>query len=335
MTGMIDLDLNIQWCKAYEITSAKYAGIDVEFDEDDATLLVLQNTTTSWFSVMELGLTGAVLQGPYAYKFTGDETTNDTTRAHKIHYHNDTVIITGNHFADTGSGQNTANLQYLFRFDIKADTLNKTFSDFTYYSVQEEPNGNQKPTCSYWAPENSVYLDDSLYLVGVYNEYTDNFGFKCVRVDGIDPNCTDTLTTHAVEPQLDDTLTCEATKDTCGFVEVDISHENMAVTDTLECTSEESCPIFINNLIDSDNFWEIIQVSSSGIDAVLITCQSSRYYVNIYNILGMKVYENEFDACKGVTPIKLKFDVKPSIYLINVNNGVKSSTKKVINYHLR
>jgi hypothetical protein len=179
-----------------------------------------------------------------------------------------------------------------------------------------------------------VYLDDSLYLVGIYNEYTSNFGFKCVRVNGINAACVDTLTKFSVIPQLDDTLTCEATKDTCGFVEVNMSHGVPTIYDTLECTQEESLLLLINELAPENDLWDLLQVTSSGIDVVLLSDHSTKYYVNIYNILGKLVYKNEFDAIKGITPVKMKFNVKPSVYLIKVSDGVNSQSQKVINYHL-
>ncbi len=51
MVGMIDMNLNLQWCYAYEFSSDRYSGIDVEYDIPDNSLLVLLNASQYPFAV--------------------------------------------------------------------------------------------------------------------------------------------------------------------------------------------------------------------------------------------------------------------------------------------
>ncbi|MBC8319255.1 MAG: hypothetical protein H8E34_00885 [Bacteroidetes bacterium] len=267
MTGVIDMDLDIEWCKSYEIANATYAGVDVLFNEDDTTLFVLHNSTGNEFSIVELDDAGAVLQGPQAYKFTGSETRNDTTRAHMMHYFNDTIIITGNHFAEDAS-INPTEYQYLYRIDLNADSLKEALSDFTHYSYQKVPVGNQKAVYSYWTPENSVYMDDNLYMVGVYNEYTTNWGFKYVSVDSIASSCVDTLGLIATEPRLNDTISCDGEIVTCTLTDVEVDIDDAYVIDTLECVIRGKSSIaVINNFNNPDQIWMFERINNDGIYA--------------------------------------------------------------------
>lgn len=334
MAGMLDVDLDLKWCYSYEIEDTKYAGIDVEFNTDDTTLLVLMNSTTTEFAIMELNKNGILLQGPEAYKFTDTSTDHDTTRAHHMHYHNDTVIITGNHFADVIEDSDTNYKQFLFRFDLNADSLGEELSDLSYYSKQVVPPGEQVPVYSYWAPENSLYLDDSLYLVGVLNE-TSYTGFTFVRVNGIDPDCVDTLSILANEPQLDDTISCIGVADTCSSTEVDITLTNMNPSNYSQCFQTESAVMSINDIMNEQNLWELKQINNDGVEIVITSDKSSAYHINVYDMLGREVYSAGFNVNKGKTDIKLSFEVKPEIYLIRLSNGEYDETRKIINNHLR
>jgi len=329
MTGVIDMDLNIEWCKAYEITSATYAGVDVLFNDDDTTLFVLHNSTGNEFSIVELDDAGAVLQGPEAYKFTGSSTHNDTTRAHMMHYFNDTIIITGNHFADDGAF-NPTEYQYLYRFDLDANDLTEELSDFTYYSKQKVPAGEQKSVYSYWTPENSVYMDDNLHLVGVYNENS-NFGFKYVSVNGIASSCIDTLGLIANEPHLDDTISCDGEIITCTLTNVEVETDNINVDYDVECVERGKSSIaFINNFNNSYQIWMFERINKDGIYATLISEKPAHYNISIYDVMGRKVYNSRFNVGEGQTPVKLSFNVNTEMYIISVSNGSQTEILKVM-----
>ncbi len=316
-------------CKAYEITSATYAGVDVLFNEDDNTLFVLHNSTSSEFSIVELDDAGAIEQDPQAYKFTGDSTQNDVSRAHMMHYFNDTIIITGNHFAENSAINPTVS-QYLYRFDLDADDLSEELGDFTYYSKQKVPDGEQKPVYSYWTPENSVYMNDNLHLIGVYNEYTSNFGFMYVSVNGMASNCIDTLGFIATEPHLDDTISCDGEIITCTLTDVEVDIDDATVIDTVDCVGKKSSLLYINNFSNPDQIWMFERISKDGINAVLITEEQTIYSISVYDLLGREVHSSRFNAGEGQTPIKLSFNVNTEMYIISVSNGSQTETLKVM-----
>lgn len=338
MVGTVDMDLDLKWCYAYEIDQINFSGIDVEYNTDDTTILVLLNSTSTWIALMEVNKNGIVLQGPEAYKFSSTETYNDTTRAHHMHYFNDTLIITGNHFANEGEGNPPPYYQYLFRFDVKADSLDVELSDLKYFSEQIVPPGYQVPCYSYWAPENSVYIDDSLYLVGILNETINAVaykGFTFISEDGIDPDCVDTMSIITNEPELDDTISCVGVADTCNSTSVSISLGAMNPLNISQCFQTENAIMSIDDIVFDQGFWELRQINSDGIELKITTDRPDTYLVNVYDMLGREVYQSSFDVRKGQSEIKLSFAVKPEIYMIRLSNGEYDETKKIINNHLR
>lgn len=338
MVGTVDMDLNLKWCYVYEIDQENYSGIDVEYNTDDTTILVLLNSASTWFAIMETNKDGIVLQGPEAYKFSSTETYNDTTRVHNMHYFNDTLIITGNHFANTGEGNPLDYDQYLFRFDVQADSLGEYLSDMKHFSVQEVPDGHQVPAYSYWAPRNSVFIDDSLYLVGVLYELSGSpqyRGFTFVREDGINPECTDTMSIISNEPQLDDTISCTGTSNTCSSTEEDIEVEPLTVSSYDECWETENAIMAVGEFGTKQEFWEPKQITNEGIELIITAEVPDTYLVCVYDMLGREVYNSSFLVNEGQTEITLNFKVNPEIYLIRVSNSSYDETKKIINNHLR
>lgn len=331
MSGVVDMDLTLDWCKVYEVTNVTYAGIDIEYDDDDNTLLVLQNSTTTEFSILELNESnGNVLQGPETWKFTDLSTSNDTTRAMKMHYYNDTLIITGNHFAEVSSTE----YEHLFRFDVKADTLDKSFGDFTYYYKQETPDGNQKTVYSFWTPENSVYYDDTLHLVGVLDDYywgTDQLGFTYVRADGIDDECIWTFSKEANTRTPDDVVSYEPGSTTCSDTDINDTDDDITVSDSLDCEPDDSYLMGLNTSQTNEEIWQLVKFDENGIEATLISDKPASYLVSVYDILGREVYRSKFNAGKGETSINMNFELKPEVYIITVSDGKESKTRKVVN----
>ena len=331
MAGVVDMGLTIDWCKTYEITTDKYAGTDVVFNDDDTSLFVLMNSTGTDCSIMELDSDdGTVVQSPWAYDFSGNSTSNDTTRAHMMHYFNDTLIITGNHFAT----ENSTRYQYLFRFDVDANSLRTFNKHFTYYSKQEVPAGDQKYAYSYWTPENSVYKENNLHMVGVYNEVysTDyNFGFKYVSVNGISSSCVDTLSPETDTPNLDDIISRIGDIEGCEEISVDDQHTDIYPSDTLECANKSASILSIENeqLTDYD-LCRIGNISHDGIEAVLISDKPTMYRISIHDVLGREVFKSAYPVDEGETNIKLDFRVQPLVYIVRVSDGKNTEVEKII-----
>jgi hypothetical protein len=334
MSGVIDMDLNIEWCKTYEIESVTYAGVDVLFNESDTTLFVLHNSTGNELSVMEISSSGAAIQGPIAYKFTNANTSNDTTKGHMMHYYNDTLIITGNHFAEETLDEVTTEYQYLYRIDLNADSLLENYCDFTYYSKEVVPPGKQKIVYSYWAPENSVYMNNNLNLVGVFNDST-SFGFTHINVNGISENCVHTFDEISREPHLDDTVSCTASTITCTATAVTFTSGSIDPTNTLECVAKKSSVFGINDELSTEAMWEFEQISQDGIEMTLISESSKEYSIQVYDIMGRQIYSSNVSVDAGETSVKLKFEVEAKMYIVKVNNGTTSDTKKFINLDIR
>jgi len=246
-----------------------------------------------------------------------------------MHYFNDTIIITGNHFADDGAF-NPTEYQYLYRFDLNADSLAEELSDFTCYSKQEVTAGEQKPVYSYWTPENSVYVNDNLHLVGVYNEYSTNFGFKYVSVECMNSACVDTLGFIATEPHLDDTISCDGEIVTCTLTDVEVETADVNVYDTLECPSKKTSLLDINIFKDPNQIWLFERISKDGINAMLIAEKPTSYSISVYDLLGREVYSSRFNVAEGQTSIKLSFNVNTEMYIISVSNGSQRETLKVM-----
>ena len=328
MAGIVDMGLTPAWCMVYEITTDSYGGMDVVFNENDTTLFVLMNSTGPDCSVMELDSdNGSVVQGPWSYEFSGNLTSNDTTRAHMMHFVNNSLIITGNHFATESSTR----YQYLYRFDVRADTLRNFDTHFTYYSKQQVPRGDQKYVYSYWAPENSVYQQNNLHLVGVCNEFGDEFGFKYVSVNGISNSCVDTLSPDTDTPYLDDTISCTYEMDRCNEIDEDVEYGNQIVSDTLECVTKQSSLLETSNyFIQEDDIWQLKKVDHTGINAILISERPATYKVNIYDIMGREVFQSNYRIGKGQTSIRMEFELEPIIYIIKVSDGNKIEVKRII-----
>jgi len=328
MTGIVDMDLAVQWCLAYEEESSMYTGIDVAYNEDDTTLFVLHNSTGDQFSVMEVKQSdGSVVQGPWAYEFSSNFTSDDTTRIHMMHYYDDTLVLTGNHFAEIDNSMK----QFVFRFDLDADNLNQYFCNLTYYAEQDYPDGNQIPAGAYWTSENSVYIDDTLHLVGVLNEpENEEFGFEYIRTPGISSNCVNTLEPDSTELSVD-TVSCTATLDECSKTSLSVQYDNAPIDTTLECVGYKTEAMFINGTIENQDFWEVKRIDRSGIEIGIISAGSTAYNITVYDLMGRKVYETEESVMSGNTNIYLNFQMKPQTYIIRVSNGKNAQTKKVVN----
>lgn len=180
MAGEIDLNLIPQWCNAYELGEYRYSGVDVEYSKED-NLLVLMNCDKYVFAVMELDGRGNVVQQPVKYLFSRNDF--GPARAHIMHFTSEGILITGNFF----DKELDSDVQHLFSYEIPAsDNLMSGELSFNSYSMQLVPLGRQEEVTSYWAPENSIYKDGSLSIVGIYNNHPVDYGYTLIHTAGFE-----------------------------------------------------------------------------------------------------------------------------------------------------
>lgn len=328
MTGIIDMNLNIDWCNAYDLGSTQYSGTDVIFNSSSSGLFVLHNSNNNTMSVMELDITtGTVIQNPSVYNFY-QNTTGDITRAHMMHLSNNSLIITGNHFTKFDNQPNIEH-QLLYRFDLNALNLTQVVTPFTYYSDQETPTGKQKEVYAYWTPENSVLENGYLNLVGVYNDNNTAYGYTLVDESGIDPHCVSTFKHAQYEISQPTSILCKAKTETCPHWSASPVIQNFNPPYQEECLiSKEMTGI---NESQSDQGINILGIYNGNL-TLEFTAESSRDYdIKICDAIGRVVYSNNLEVNKGKNMIKLPLDNDVSMYLIILSDGKSVYTKKVIN----
>jgi hypothetical protein len=335
MTGVIDMNLGVDWCKVYEIDNVTYGGVDVLFNEADNNLFVLHNSTGNDFSIMELSESaGVVQQGPVAYRCSDAATLDETTRAHMMHLVNDELIITGNIFAEKALGGAGDEWEFLYQFDVDASNLQNNLSDFIYYSDEPVPPGNQKAVYSYWAPENSVYINGNLNLVGVCNN-SPIFGFTHVNLASLSDACKIPLDVDSRLPVLDDIINWTTTSETCNAFDPTVSNGTFYPVYHIDCLGKSGSMANVNDINDSYEMWKIERISKDGVDVLLNSEKVGNYKISVFDIMGREVYSSEFNTVAGETSVKLDFDVRPEMYIIRINNGTTSDTKKFINLDIR
>ena len=323
MAGEIDLNLNLQWCNAYELGEYRYSGVDVEYSKED-NLLVLMNCDKYVFSVMELDGRGNVVQQPVKYLFSRNDF--GPARAHIMHFTSEGILITGNFF----DKELDSDVQHLFRYAIPAsDNLMSGELSFNSYSMQLVPLGRQEEVTSYWAPENSIYKDGSLSIVGIYNNHPVDYGYTLIHTAGFvnQTGCLrigDVKLTQIVAYPYE--CTAYPTQCVATSVNYEVGPEN---PDPIQ-----SCPTIGKSMeifdeIEHSSIWKFRGIDESGIHAILSLETQSQYQVNVFDITGRKIYSSSFNAVKGENYVHLNFQTKNQLYLISVSDGVKTETLKV------
>ena len=331
MVGIIDMNLNLQWCKVYNFPAEdRYSGIDVEYNTKNDNLFVLLNSSRYPFAMMELTHNGNIVQQPVKYEFSLP--TLGSARAQKIHYANGAIIVTGNCFVE-GSTPNTED-QLLFKYDIPvASNLLSGNNTFSSYSRELVPAGSEKAVIGYWAPENSIYQDGNLSIVGIYNDNNQAFGYTLINVNGFmnSPGC---LETGNVELSTFNTEFVEWGAHIVNCNRIDFSASNQPDTPdpSVECSaSMKSVPVSGDGINNDSKHWQFKGMDAHGIHAELISESNNTVYeVNVYDVMGRKVFSSSYDVSEGQKDIYLKFATTDEMYVISVSNGRETETLKVM-----
>ena len=327
MAGEIDLNLNVQWCNAYELGEYRYSGIDVEYSKKE-NLLVLMNCDKDVFSVMELDGSGNVVQQPVNYLFSMND--YGPSRGHILHYTGDSILITGNFF-DKVLG---TDVQHLYSYGIAAaNNLMLGNSYFNSYSMQTVPLGKQKEVTSYWAPENSIYKDGNLSIVGIYNDYNlspPRLGYTLIHTAGF-VNQAGCLRIGDVNLNQISAYPYECTSYTTQCVKTNVPFD---VLDGF-AGPLQSCPTVGEKSTEADfemensSIWKFRGIDENGIHAILTPEVECQYQINVYDLMGRVVYSSSFNVGKGEKFIDFNFPTKNQLYLISVSDGTKTETIKV------
>jgi len=340
MVGMIDMNLNLQWCYAYEMTENRFSGIDVEFGDREQSLFILMNADTYPFSIMELDLLGSVIQNPELYEFKiaacgggSSEAYTGAARGHILHYtDNDGLKVTGNCYILVDHTMQ----QHLFAYDIPAaNNLSSGNINFGSYSCDAMPEGSQPIVTAWWAPENSIYKEGNLAMVG-HCSTTNGFGYVYVNVAGFDSianGCYQQGTVQLKELRSQQMArTAYATQ--CSSVGIDIETDPWGVLSTEDCSINQNKTVPIAENTEEVSIWRYAGIDWGGIHAYLTpavsaTKTSTHYEVKVFDITGREVYSASYNT-EGEKYIFLKFVVGNQLYLINVNDGTKTETLKVM-----
>jgi|GEM_PF-1150436 len=343
MVGMIDMNLNVFWCNTYQMTDLRYSGVDVVFGENDNSVFALFNSEDRPFAITQLDLGGNVLQSPVEYTADMPICYNlgipglfpAYTRGHTMH------LLPGNDLIVTGNGYITADgadwYQRLFRYDIpNANNLPGGNPYIDNFSCDLVPIGNQLMITSWWAPENSVYMDGNLYIVGSYNNnstLTPEFGYNFVDVNGFDfgnPSC-----------YAQGKVNLNQVKTQYRHRQYDMLHTTAHdipwilyewITDPHQDCPTHKGDAKSGNLKNQDEtgsgIWKYLGMDEGGIHALLTAETACHYQISVYDITGKKVcsFENNVEGQKEVD---LKFHPADQLYFINVNNGSRVETLKV------
>jgi len=331
MVGIIDMNLNLQWCNVYNFPGEdRYSGIDVEYNTTNDNLFVLLNSSRYPFAMMELNNNGTINQQPVKYEFSLPSL--GSARAHKIHYDNGAIIVTGNCFV-AGSTINTED-QLLFSYDVPvASNLLSGNSYFNSYSRELVPLGSQKAVTGYWTPENSIYQDGNLSIVGIYNNNNQTFGYTLIQVNGFvnEPGCLEigdvglsTFNTELAE--------WGAHIVNCNREDFPASSPYDPPAYTQECPSLKNSATGMGDDTNKDgNFWQFKGIDAHGIHAVLVSESSNTiYHVNVYDVVGRKIFSSTYNVSEGQKEIYLEFATKAEMYIISVSNGSQTETLKVM-----
>jgi hypothetical protein len=343
MAGMIDMNLNVFWCNTYELTDLRYSGVDVVFGQNDQSVYALFNSEGRPFAITQLDLGGSVMQQPVEYAADIPICYNlgipglfpAYARGHTMHLTpaND-LIVTGNGYITADGGDW---YQRLFRYEITdANNLVAGNNTIDNFSCDLVPIGNQLMITSWWAPENSVYMDNNLYIVGSYNNnspLTPEFGYNFINVNGFDfanrscyaqgrVNITP-VNAHYLHRPYDIVKT---SAHDIGWLLYE-----WATDPHQDCPSHpggEKSGTLINQDETAAGIWKYLGMDEGGIHAILTAETACRYQVSVFDITGKMVcsYENNVE---GQKEIYLKFHPANQLYLIKVNNGARVETIKI------
>ncbi|OFY49342.1 MAG: hypothetical protein A2W85_15810 [Bacteroidetes bacterium GWF2_41_31] len=337
MVGLINTQLAVQWSNVYQFDNNRYSGVDVEYNTINGNLFVLMNTSRNPFAVMELRDNGDVYQIPVKFDFyqpgSGIPPVLGSARAHKLHYQNGAIEITGNCFVNSN---NPYGDQLLFSYGIPdATSLNSGNNYYTSYSREEVPLGSQKAVTGYWAPENSIYSEGNLSIVGVYNNNNASFGYTLINVGGFinQEGCSETGVVElghfeTTNYQISSYLT------ECNGISFEIINTIDNPQPTQECPIADPGTKSSANGLNSDgseNLWQYKGIDARGIHAILYSeSNNTRYEVVVYDMMGRKITSSSYNVSGGQQEIYLEFAAKAEMYILKVSNGKYTETLKIV-----
>ncbi|HAH57913.1 MAG TPA: hypothetical protein DCL86_07175, partial [Bacteroidales bacterium] len=293
MVGKIDMDLNLQWCKAYEIKDLRYSGVDVEFGLKEESLFVLMNSEGAPFSIMELDMNGTIIQQPEKYNFSiagqgSVEPLPAIARGHRMHYTDaEGLIVTGNSFILEGHTRR----QDLFTYDIPAAAnLSSGNANFNVYHRQVVPLGSQIEVTSWWAPENSIYFGGNLSLVGIYNDNNTNFGYSYVNVPGFDTDCLLYGIVEIKEASINHIIDKPVYLTLCDSQDVQYIDLPFDPDEIPTCIGPDEKSSSIIDEIKMTGSWKYAGIDEGGIYAIINSETQSRYQINVFDITGRMVH---------------------------------------------
>lgn len=329
VVGVIDMDLNVQWYNTFNFNANRYSGIDVEYNTSTDDIFVLINSQRYEFSIMEVeGTNGTIVQQPHLYSFYSSDI--GSARAHKLHYNNGSLDITGNCFV-AGYAVGSED-QLLFHYQItNASDISAGNTLYDVYARDEVPTGDQKEVTGYWAPENSILQDGEMSIVGVCNNNNQTFGYTLIHLPGWQNTAEDCLEWGEVDISTFSTeiTNQETDTDECGFVEIVID------SDPDEYIGEKDCPASESDkslAIEGQEICEVVQMvqtERSGISAILNSETEEIFNIEIYDIMGRKVVSQNIYV-DGSKEVLLEFEVKPIMYIVNVSTSNAAKSIKVM-----
>lgn len=329
MVGIIDMDLNVQWSNVYNFPAAdRYSGVDVEYNTTNDNLFVLINSSRYPFAMMELNNNGTINQQPVKYEFSDPVSlASGSARAHKMHYINGEITITGNCFV---GGTTQDQLLFSYEIPVASNLLSGNNSYYTY-SRELVPPGSQKAVTGYWTPENSIYQDGDLSIVGIYNNNNQTFGYTLIRVSGFvgGPGCSETgdVSITGFATAIDDQAT---SLDDCRGFEFDRDNGPSQPEPIVECESKSPLTL-VGGIEGNGTFWQFKGIDAHGIHAVLVSENSNAVYnVKVYDVVGRKMFSSTYNVSEGQKEVYLEFATKAEMYVISVSNGSQTETLKVM-----
>ncbi|MFA5419812.1 MAG: T9SS type A sorting domain-containing protein, partial [Bacteroidales bacterium] len=224
--------------------------------------------------------------------------------------------------------------QLLFSYGIPdATSLNSGNNYYTSYSREEVPLGSQKAVTGYWAPENSIYSEGILSIVGVYNNNNALFGYTLINVGGFinQEGCSETGVVElghfeTTNYQISSYLT------QCNGISFVMLNDNYNPTSPQECpVVGKSVSATEGNVSDIENLWQFKGIDAQGIHATLFSeSNNTRYEVVVYDMMGRKITSSSYNVSGGQQEIYLEFAVKAEMYILKVSNGKYTETLKIV-----
>ncbi len=330
MTGMIDLDLNLIWCHVYKRPEERFTGIDIDFRDGEDKLLVLMNSYKYPFSVMEIDYNGVMTQPSTIIELI-DPMSGELglSRGHSLHSIGREVIITGNSFV----GRNNNEEQLLFTYGIEdANNLSAGNSYFKSYSRETVPPGLQKEVTANWAPENSIYQRENLFITGIFNRMEQDppvYGFSFINRNGINPECVEQghVRQRVVET---DHMRREAVLRHCEQRELPTKVHECVPRAEVECEMFKSSNNSEENLFNDETNLVFNQINAEGILATLSSEVDGTYQVSVFDVLGREMTQQTITMSAGQQSIHLQFKVEPKVYIIKISNGTHQETLKIL-----